>query len=248
MCGRFVSAEDAEILQAQWELAVISDAARSVRPSWNIPPTDTIRLIVNIDEQFQLHAGRWGLLPRWVKDPSSFPTLFNARSETIDTTRSFAPLITTSRCLIPATGYYEWQKHSEQAKKSAKSQPVFIHPVGAPETRKPVAFAGLYSWWKETPAADDWQLTCTIITRQARPELADIHHREAILLDQELGRQWLHPHLGNEQSSPTPDLTPDAITSFLARATTDLGAYPVDTRVGSVSSNGPELITPLSSS
>lgn len=222
MCGRFVSADDAEVIAAAWEVAVIADEARSIRPSWNIPPTAPVRVIVQTSEGLELHGARWGLLPRWVKEVKKFPTLFNARSETIETTRSFAPLVNSARCVVVASGYYEWQ-----AGPSGKV-PMYIQPAAA----QPAAFAGLYSWWQDPAAGPGapWQLTATVITRAARPSLAGIHDREAIMLSRTQALDWL----GGVPALP-----------FLADTSIELQFHPVGARVGNVAHNDPELIAPV---
>src|SRR5690606_18322584 len=105
-------------------------------------------------------------------DPRSGPPLINARIETVAEKRSFAKSLTTRRCILPGDGYYEWRKNGDDAR--AKKTPFFIHRADA----APLAFAGLYAFWRDPTKNDDdparWLLSTTILTRPARAHLADI--------------------------------------------------------------------------
>lgn len=115
---------------------------------------------------------RWGLLPAWVKDPEDFPLLINARSETAAEKASFRAAMRHRRCIIPASGFYEWARD----KASGQSQAFWVRPRDG----GPVGFAGLHETWigKDGSEID----TCAIMTMAAPDDLSHIHHRVPVAL------------------------------------------------------------------
>jgi putative SOS response-associated peptidase YedK len=174
MCGRFVVArslgEIATIFEAD---EVVEPASQVIKlPSYNIAPTQPIAIVV--DRSFEkdeagapvgelsreIHAARWGLVPRWSKGPASSAPLINGRIESLLEKPSFKESVPRRRCVIPASGYYEWQVLPDGSK-----QPFYIS-AGADGM---LALAGLYEWWLDpTKAADDptrWLLSATTLTK-----------------------------------------------------------------------------------
>lgn len=207
MCGRFAmdSAVNAEIeeLVAEHGLGVLDDLDRYI-PRFNIKPTNRIPIILQPQERGEatVTAARWGLIPPWVKSVDAAPrTTFNARSESAMTSESSGrasmwrtPLTKGRRCLIPASGYFEW------AGPKNRRVPHWIHPNGV----GPLMFAGLYGWWSDPAASEDdptrARLTCTILTMESVPELAGIHDRNPVALPRSVWWDWIDPEVEGSQS------------------------------------------------
>jgi putative SOS response-associated peptidase YedK len=186
----------------------------------------------------ELRVVRWGLVPFWAKDPSIGSRMINARAETVQSKPAFRQAFKRRRCLLPADGYYEWQRldgagGSADSPAGKGKQPYFI-------TRRdggPLAFAGLYELWRDRELPDDheraWLWTATIITTSAPDELGRIHDRMPMVIEPERWADWLDPASDD----------PADLAALLAPATSGgLTSYPVSTAVNSVRHNGPELI------
>ncbi len=221
MCGRYASFRQAQELADIFTVDVVSPVAAGIAPSWNVAPTTPVRVIYEmaIDGQLfrTLDAAAWGLVPTWAKDRSIGARMINARSETVAEKPSFRGPLAYSRCVVPMEGYYEWQASS-----AGEKQPYFISSTDG----TPLAAAGLYSLWK------DELLTCTILTRAARPGLARIHDREPVFLSGI--STWLNPAIRDRTEA----------TNLLHGPTPELAARPVARTVNSVRNNGPDLIAP----
>lgn len=176
------------------ELEAEADANLELRASWNVAPTTDVPILlerlVEGEPQRQIHVAKWGLVPRWAKDPSVAVRAFNARSETVLEKPTFRSAIKSRRCAVPVEGYYEWKKLPDGSK-----QPYFVHrPDG-----KLITFAGLYEWWKDPDKSDSdpeqWLLSCTILTMASPPEgeLASLHDRLPIPVEGEALADWLDP-------------------------------------------------------
>ena len=225
MCGGYALAEPTEVLEAVFNVDKVGENLPG--PSWNIRPTNNVPIVVDtIDEQGsvvrRLESARWSLIPSWVRgEPPKFST-FNARSEDAASKASWRDAVKSKRCLVPASGYYEWVV--EEGVKS----PHYIH------SDEVLAFAGLYSWWRAVPE-DPWMLTATILTMPTVPELAQIHDRNPVPLPRDYWEQWLNPaEVGTQEFV-------DAAVSASIPVASGLNEY----RVGPIRGNGPELILPL---
>lgn len=186
-------------------------------PNYNICPTDPVLSIIAAEDgRRRLVSQRWGFIPHWYKVPNGGPLLINARSETIATKPAFAKACRTRRCLIPASGFYEWTKDTE-----GKRLPWYIQRREAP-----MVFAGIWQFWRDTA-------TCAIVTTQAGPEMAKIHHREPVTLGQEDWGKWLGED--GKGAATLMQATPDGT----------LSSFRVDPRVNSNRAHGPELIEPF---
>lgn len=226
MCGRYASTRSDDDLSSLFDAVVrLGDPPE---PSYNVAPTDPVRIVLDRDDDRQLRTVRWGLVPSWAKDKKIASRLINARSETVTEKPAFRKAAATRRCLIPADGYYEWEKR-EGAK-----VPHFLHTDGV------LAMAGLYELWPD-PALDDddpnkWFWSTTVLTTTATDTLGHIHDRSPVVVPDDLWSAWLDPGLTDLagvadllQSIPEPHLTP----------------YEVSTAVNSVRNNGPELVAPV---
>jgi putative SOS response-associated peptidase YedK len=182
----------------------------------------------------ELRVVRWGLVPFWAKDISIGSRLINARAETVATKPAFRRAFARHRCLLPADGFYEWEKSGDQ-KKAAK-QPYYIRR----EDGGVLAFAGLYELWRDKDRADDdpdsWLWTATIITTRAEDEVGRIHDRMPMVIEPARWADWLDPTATSAE----------ALHGLMTpAASVHLTTYPVSTEVNSVRHNGPGLIEPM---
>lgn len=245
MCGRYAAFREAQDLADAFDVAPesVADDARLLPPSWNVAPTDAVRVVVEREQEASepvrsLRLARWGLVPGWAKDPSIGSRMINARVESLVEKSAFRKAVAARRCLVPADGYYEWQKPPEGSPPRTPKQPYWIHA----DDGRPLAFAGLYEFWRDRTLADDdparWLVTMTIVTGGAPtddPALAAIHDRRPVVLARERWRDWLDPTLQD----------PAQAVSLLTDPAPALVATPVSTAVNKVGTDGPELITPV---
>lgn len=181
MCGRFQFAPQSPAIVAEEfdldpkELSL--DPAWSMR--WNIAPSQSVPVLLPKDQEsgFLAQSMSWGLVPAWAKDPEKQKGWINARSETAHSKVSFRDAWKKRRCLVLATGYYEWPRKG--------GPPTLLHR----EDGGVFPFAGLYE--APTPHSKTGLPTCTILTAAADPSIAPIHHRMPVLLAPEQRRAWL---------------------------------------------------------
>ena len=277
MCGRYASFREAQDLADAFDVEEISEAARQAPASYNVAPTDGVRMIIErtpkatsdgaastdqasspvqggttgdgaaspaqdsapaeqvIPVRREMHLARWGLVPGWAKDLSIGSRMFNARSDSLATKRSFSPSLAKRRCLVVADGYYEWLKEEVPGQSKPRRTPFYIHRTDG----APLAFAGLYAWWpdpsKEKGDPDRWVLSATIVTADAHGGLEQIHDREPVVLAEDEADAWL-----------TPDLTgAEEALAVLEQPSPALSWYEVSARVGSVRNNDASLIEPV---
>jgi putative SOS response-associated peptidase YedK len=179
----------------------------------------------------ELRVVRWGLVPSWAKDRSIASRLINARAETVASKPSFRRAFAHRRCLLPADGYYEWQR--PEAGQGGVKQPYFICRGDG----RPLAFAGLYELWRDPQRPEDdersWLWTATIITTSAPDEFGQIHDRMPMVIAPDRWSDWLDPGDGDAA---------DLMPLLAPAASAGLTSYPVSTEVNSVRNNGPRLI------
>lgn len=222
MCGRYATFTRLDEQPGLFDLDLITDAVAERPANWNVAPTTGVPIIVQRpDKTREAHLAHWGLVPPWSKDTSFSVKMINARAETIAEKRSFAPSLKKRRCLVPADGYYEWKRDGE------RKQPYFI----SRRDGLPLAFAGLYAWWKD---GDEWLLSTTIVTRAA-DQLADIHDRIPVILNRHDFAPWLDPCAEDV----------DSALEILSHPNPALAARPVAPDVGRVGVNGPENIVEI---
>lgn len=221
MCGRIARG------RADYALRFGFEEESETRLGYNIGPMQMDFFVRGDEDRRRAKAWRRGLVPVWAKEASIGSKMFNARAETLLERPSYHSLVAAHRCIIPASGFYEWQK-SESNK-----TPMFIHRADG----QPLALAGLWSAWKRP---DGESLTSlTIITYGPNTLITDIHNRMPAIIDDSDLDAWLDPAYG----TPADVLT--LLRSFREEALT---AYAVAPMVNSIRSDGPELILPLASS
>jgi putative SOS response-associated peptidase YedK len=182
----------------------------------------------------ELRVVRWGLVPFWAKDISIGSRLINARAETVASKPAFRHAFARHRCLLPADGFYEWEKSGDP--KSSRKQPYYIRR----EDGGVLAFAGLYELWRDKDRPDDdpdsWLWTATIITTRAEDEVGRIHDRMPMVIEPARWADWLDPAATSAE----------ALHGLMTpAASVHLTTYPVSTEVNSVRHNGPGLIEPM---
>lgn len=203
----------------------VDEAAPRPGPRYNIAPTQKI-LVLRPSEtgarSWRQH--HWGLIPAWSQDSSRSARMINARSETVEQKPSFRDAFGARRCIIPASGYYEWVTNG------SRKQPHYIAPTDVPY----LAFAGLWERW----VSHNGEVieSCTIMTRPAEQSLIAIHHRMPVLLHQHSFSAWLSTPV--EASAPAKKI-------LLNQPGALLRVHPVSTRVNTVRNDDVDCIRPI---
>lgn len=226
MCGRFVAATDAEGFARL--LVVDERQTDDLGPRYNVAPSQPVYAAAEHDGRRHLVALRWGLVPSWAKDPKIGNRLVNARSETAADKPSFRSSFRKRRCLIPADGFYEWQRREDGSK-----VPYLIHRADG----APMAFAGLWSVWRDPEAPDAEPLrTCTILTTEANAFMAGMHDRMPVILEADAWDPWLDRDLADVER----------LRALLGPADDRLlTGHPVSTEVNSPRHDHPGLLEPV---
>jgi putative SOS response-associated peptidase YedK len=232
MCGRYVSASPPDQIAAYFSADVQPEQA--LEPNWNVAPTGDVYVVLQDGDVRRVTTRHWGLVPFWAKDVKVGNRMINARAETVATSGAFKRAFAKRRCLVPADGFYEWQRLPGKKNK----QPYFIH---RPDD-EPFAFAGLWEVWRPpaVEGADDEGAeepeplrSTTIITTTANEEMARIHDRMPVILPPSAWEAWLDPD--NDDLEALGKLlvpAPPAITLL----------RPVSTEVNNVRNQGPHLV------
>ena len=173
MCGRFTITHPNEALAALFDAVPGNDLPDA--PRFNICPTNAVAVVTSAGSGRRLQAMRWGLIPPWFKAPNDGPLIINARSDTVATKPAFREAVRQRRCIIPASGFYEWTEGP------AKSRlPFYITRADG----QPMALAGLWQAWGD-------MLTCAVVSTEAGPGMAGIHDREPVILNPQDWPLWL---------------------------------------------------------
>jgi putative SOS response-associated peptidase YedK len=205
VCGRYTLYHDEQDLTELFELDAFAWA-----PRYNIAPTQTVPIVREGPAGRERLDARWGLVPAWVKEPASFKALlFNARSETVGEKPSFRDAARSARCVVPASGFYEW--HVEDGGK----RPYYVHRRDG----APMAFAGLYA----ERARGEPARSATILTTEPNELMATLHDRMPVVLEAGDFARWLDP--GARDVEDLADLLRPCASELLE-------AYPVDRAVG----------------
>lgn len=193
-------------------------------PRYNIAPTQPVLTVANMPAGRDAVLMRWGLVPHWVKDPRDFSVLINARIETVLEKPAFRSSIKNQRCVVPASGYYEWLREG------GEKQPYHISKSDG----KMLALAGIYSTW-EGPNGEEID-SMAILTQEATGDLAKIHHRTPVHLNAEQMDLWL------DTKSVT---AKEALTLVEPLERVGMKSYPVSKKVNNARNEGEELIVPI---
>ena len=216
MCGRYSLIKKKQELQKRFGVQVQME----LFPQYNIAPQQDVVIIRNTSPG-EITLARWGLLPHWARDETLGYKMINARAETVAERPSFRQLIRSQRCLIPADGFYEWQKAGKQKQPfrvTLKDEGMF-------------AMAGLWDVWRN---GEREITTCSIITTAANTLMLGIHERMPVILPPEDEKLWLENRSLEEVLA--------LLKPFEALP---LAAYPISTLVNSAAHNDPDIIRPL---
>ena len=219
MCGRFSQALPAELLVRMFGAADLRLEAPA--PSWNVAPTASVTAVACDRERARrvLAPMTWGLLAPWEKHPDAAKVRpINARCETVAASRMFAPAFRQRRCLIAVDAWYEWARTGDLK---------IPHALGR-DDRSPVVLGGIWECWR-SPIGDR-TLTLAIVTTPAMAELATIHGRMPLVLDEADWPAWL----GEVSGDPVPLMRPAPAGS--------IAAWRVGRAVGNPRNNGAQLL------
>lgn len=201
----------------------IFDPMLGIRSHFNIAPSQMMPVIVQ-HEHVEMVMMQWGLLPHWVKDPKTANHPINAKAETLTEKPMFRDLLKNKRCLIPASGFYEWKKDG------TRKIPYYIHLKESPL----FAFAGLYDIWYD--ALNVAHPTYTIITTDANELVAPLHNRMPAILKRDDESRWLSGE----------SLAADDMRKILGPyPPNEMDAYVVSSRVNSPTADDNKLIQPV---
>jgi putative SOS response-associated peptidase YedK len=225
MCGRYVVAYDPETLVSGFSLTRVQPFPRR----WNVAPQSPVPVVYETREGERVaELMRWGLVPHWARDAAIGHKLNNARAEGVFDKPSFRQAVRRRRCILPASGFYEWQAG---AGAKAPKQPWYI----SAEDGKPLAMAGLFEAWRPDDTAE-WLLTCCVITTEPNALMAPIHERMPVLLAPADWALWLDRRVQD----------PTVLAPLLRPApASGLQAWPVSRAVSRGSAEGEGLNLPL---
>jgi putative SOS response-associated peptidase YedK len=227
VCGRFLSLSDPEQLAERFAVDEVRAAPLGRR--YNVAPTLEVYAVIEREARRRLGTLRWGFVPYWVRELKGARQPINARIETVATSKMFADAFQRRRCLLPADGFYEWQDRGDGRPK----QPYLLaDPDGAP-----LAFAGIWTVWRDPTVEDPEPLFSTaIVTTEARGAMADLHERMPVVLPEQLWSDWL---------TADADEAPHLLEAVGALGAPRLTATPISRRVNDVRNDGPELLEPV---
>ncbi len=223
MCGRFAQIFKYDQLKKLLDEYDIQNRDEQIPIHFNIAPTNVIPSFISTTKGNVLTYFQWGLIPSWSKTAETQYKMINVRAESVLEKPTFKSAITRRRCIIPASGFYEWQKPSKQ--------PYFIHPT----ERGHFAFAGIWDRWL---GADGSEIqTLAIITCAANETMKPIHERMPVILTPDTEKAWL------SYWNQDPVLLSKLL---LPLANREMEAYPVSTFVSNVRNEGEECVARIS--
>lgn len=220
MCGRFTLGFSSKDLKEFFSFVEAPDFGSR----YNIAPSQEVLAIRLEEGERRLVLLRWCLIPFWADDPKIGYRTINARAESIHKSPAFRAAFRKRRCLIPASGFFEWLK------KCKEKQPFYIYRKDG----KPMAFAGLWERWHNEETDKDIE-SCTIITTDANELVGKLHNRMPVILEPDDFERWLN----SEEESPgglLPLLKPPAEEV--------LEMYPVSSYVNKPQNKGEKCIEP----
>ncbi len=215
MCGRYRLSRRKQLVDEHF--GTVSDGCEWT-PRYNIAPTQPVPVIrQNPKEPIrELSLMRWGLIPSWAKDSSVAAKMINARSETAGTRPAFREALQSRRCLIPADGFYEWQR-------VGKTKQPYCFEVGDAEL---FSFAGIWDCWKDP--SGDWVKTFSILTTTPNAVTSPVHDRMPVILDPDCYDLWLDP--GMRDASAASELLKPYGAQFMR-------CYPISSRINHVAND-----------
>jgi putative SOS response-associated peptidase YedK len=220
MCGRYTYKLSWEQIVSFYRLTLPETPPEGLRESYNVAPTQVMPIIRPSGNGRELVQAKWGLIPFWTKadqvSKQGYSTI-NARSDRVQTAPTYRESFKTRRCLVPATGWYEWRKLDAKTK-----QPYHFQPKA-----QPFAFGGIYDVWKGDGKSSI--VSFSIVTTAAAPSAAKYHDRMPLVLEEGQFEDWMR--------SP-PELAAPMMKPYVG----EVEIWPVPTAVGNVRNNTPELM------
>jgi putative SOS response-associated peptidase YedK len=217
MCGRFAQRSDPTRLAKEFKVAEVPQ----VEARYNVAPTQEILAVRELADGREMSFFKWGLVPSWAKDTSMSARLINARSETIEEKPSFRDAFRKRRCIIPADGFYEWQRTE------GRKQPFFFRM----REESPFGLAGLWERWEgEGGQAIN---SCTMMTTEANEVLRPVHDRMPVILHPDGYDAWLDTDVRKL------DLIKEMLRPYPAE---EMTSYPVSMAINSPRNQGAELM------
>jgi putative SOS response-associated peptidase YedK len=218
MCGRYTLVANAEAIRQLFRLPPFDE--RLVTPRYNIAPTQPMAIVRDGSRGREIVPVRWGFVPAWAKDPGDVPLLVMARAEGLAAKASFRNALLRRRCLIPASGFYEWQDRGRAAR-----QPFLVRPRGG----EILAFAGL---WETFSGNDGAEIdTAAVITVPCNQCLRPLHGRMPAIIGPEDFERWLSPKTSAKEAQALLKPAPEEL----------LGFAPVSTRVNAAANDDASL-------
>lgn len=234
MCGRYYLESLPEEMAEQFHASLGDNLELGLEPRYNIAPTQQV-LAVRFDKRARRRSVdrlHWGLIPHFVGDRKTAYSMINARDDGLEKKPAFRTAFAKRRCLIPASGFFEWQPTRETTKSGkAKKQPFAI----ARADKRPFALAGIWENWKD-PSTGEWIRSCAIVTTRPNELVAKLHDRMPVILDEDGHAQWLGevPASAEELKALLRPYPPAAMTM-----------WPVDPRMGRADVDEPSVIDPI---
>jgi putative SOS response-associated peptidase YedK len=220
MCGRYTLHHKPKEIEERFD---VDPDQELLSPRYNIAPSQIIP-VVRHRESREMAGLKWGLIPFWAKDPKIGYNMINAKAETLAEKPSFKQALAKRRCLIPADGFYEWQKRGK-----GPSQPIYVRRRDSGL----FAFAGLWETWK-SPEGETIE-SCTIVTVEPNELISKFHHRMAAILSRDDESAWIDPE----------SKVADLLGLLRPYPSDELEAFPVSRAVNSPKSKEPSLIAPI---
>ena len=225
MCGRFSVTASAQNVMDEFSVTGLD----WIPPRYNIAPTQPVLVVREGRLGREIVLMRWGLVPRWAKDPSRLPLLFNARADTLDLKPAFRGALRHRRVVVPASGFYEWRRSPDGRQKEAY--------YFRPRDGRLLALAGLWEDYSDDKGNE--VDTVTIVTTEANGDVSSIHDRMPVIIPEEMLGRWIGGDRGRE-GLPLDLLGPSP--SGL------LEAIPVGPRVNSAANDDAALQEPVAPS
>lgn len=224
MCGRFAQVVKHNQLKKLIDELDIKNRDEQIEINYNVAPTQPVAAVISKKAERFLTFFRWGLIPSWSKDPTTQFSMINVRAETILEKPTFKNGLLRRRCLIPATGFYEWRKSDKQ--------PFFIRK----QDNDLLYLAGITEYWNG--ADGSFIQSCAIITTAPNEVMQPIHERMPVILTTDVIESWLQDDLKD----------PATLQALLKPCPAEmLTAYPVTKKVNSVVYKAEDCLLPIAS-
>lgn len=226
MCGRFASKAKPEQVKKEFKVGKLN--SNLFEPRFNIAPSQMIDAVFAPEAERIFSQLKWGLIPHWAKDAEIGKRMINARAETITEKPSFREAFKNRRCIIPASGFYEWQRQGTGGK-----QPFYFYL----KDKEVFGFAGLWESWIDKQTGEELE-TCTIITTEANDVLKPVHERMPVILKPANYDEWLNAKFKNT------DKLQELLKPYPAE---EMDSHAVSKNINYPDRDSPDLIKPLNS-